>query len=46
MPVRAQVVECGPKLVADSEHLELLGQGVGVWNDWRAQEPYVRPRLI
>ena len=45
MPVRAQVVECGPKLVANPEHLKVLQQGVEVWNDWRTKEPSVHPDL-
>jgi hypothetical protein len=45
LPVRVQVVECGPKLVADAEHLELLRQGVEVWNAWRATERSTRPDL-
>jgi hypothetical protein len=45
MPVRAQVVACGPNLVANPEHLELLQQGVGVWNEWRAENPSVHPDL-
>jgi hypothetical protein len=31
--------------MADEEHLELIRQGVQVWNDWRAKEPSVRPDL-
>jgi hypothetical protein len=31
--------------MANPEHLELLQQGVGVWNAWRAKEPSVRPDL-
>jgi uncharacterized protein YjbI with pentapeptide repeats len=46
MPVRVQVVECGPKLVASLEHLDLLRQGVEVWNAWRAEKPSIRPDLI
>jgi hypothetical protein len=45
MPVRVQTLDCGPKLVADPGHLELLRQGAGVWNAWRAKEPSVRPDL-
>jgi uncharacterized protein YjbI with pentapeptide repeats len=43
--VRVQALECGPKLVPDREHLALLQQGVDVWNDWRANEPSIRPDL-
>ena len=32
--------------MANQEHLDLLRQGVGVWNAWRAQEPSVRPDLF
>ena len=45
MPVRAQVNKCGPKLVANPEHLELLRQGVEVWNAWRAEKSSIRPNL-
>jgi hypothetical protein len=38
LPVRVQVVECWPKLVANPEHLALLQQGVDVWNAWRAEK--------
>ena len=31
--------------MANPEHLELLRQGVEVWNAWRAKEPSVRPDL-
>jgi Pentapeptide repeats (8 copies) len=31
--------------MANPEHLELLRQGVDVWNAWRAKEPFVRPDL-
>src|SRR5262249_29953383 len=40
-----QPVERWPKLMANPEHLEILGQGVEVWNAWRAKEPSVRPDL-
>ena len=43
--VRVQMLECGPKLVANPEHLALIQQGVTVWNAWRAKEPSVRPDL-
>jgi uncharacterized protein YjbI with pentapeptide repeats len=39
------VLECGPKLVANPEHLKILQQGVDVWNAWRAKEPSVVPDL-
>jgi hypothetical protein len=45
MPVRAHVVECGPKLVADPEHVKLLRQSIIGWNAWRAKEPLVAPDL-
>jgi uncharacterized protein YjbI with pentapeptide repeats len=45
LPVRAKVVECRQKLVANPEHLALLQQGVDVWNAWRAKEPSIRPDL-
>jgi Pentapeptide repeats (8 copies) len=32
--------------VANPEHLDLLRQGVEVWNAWRAKEPYVRAELL
>jgi uncharacterized protein YjbI with pentapeptide repeats len=38
-PVRVQILESGPKLVANPEHLKILQQGVDVWNDWRAKQP-------
>jgi uncharacterized protein YjbI with pentapeptide repeats len=31
--------------VANPEHLELLRQGVDVWNAWRAKEPSIQPDL-
>jgi hypothetical protein len=31
--------------VANSEHLELLRQGVEVWNAWRIKEPSAEPDL-
>ena len=42
------MLECGPKLVADDpEHLELLQQGVDVWNAWRQKKPSTfRPDLF
>jgi hypothetical protein len=45
MSLRAQVVDCERKLVADPEHLALLRQGVDVWNAWRAKEPSIPPNL-
>ena len=45
LPVRVQVLKCGPKLVADPEHLDLLQQGVDTWNAWRAEKPSIRPDL-
>jgi uncharacterized protein YjbI with pentapeptide repeats len=32
--------------MANKEHLEILGQGVEVWNRWREENPYVVPDLI
>ena len=31
--------------MANPEHLAILKQGVGVWNQWRAKHPAVRPDL-
>lgn len=31
--------------MANPEHLEILKQGVGVWNEWRARNPNVAPDL-
>jgi hypothetical protein len=31
--------------MANEEHLEILGQGVEVWNRWREENPDVRPDL-
>jgi uncharacterized protein YjbI with pentapeptide repeats len=39
LPVRVQVVDCGPKLVANQKHLDLLRLGVGDWNAWKIREP-------
>jgi hypothetical protein len=32
--------------MADPEHLDILKQGVEVWNKWRSENPTVRPDLI
>jgi uncharacterized protein YjbI with pentapeptide repeats len=39
------MLECGPKLVANPEHLALLRQGVNGWNAWRGKELSIRPDL-
>jgi uncharacterized protein YjbI with pentapeptide repeats len=31
--------------MANSEHVELLKQGVNVWNAWRQAQPNIRPDL-
>jgi uncharacterized protein YjbI with pentapeptide repeats len=31
--------------MANSEHLDLLQQGVDIWNAWRAEKPSIRPDL-
>jgi uncharacterized protein YjbI with pentapeptide repeats len=31
--------------MANPEHLEILKQGIDVWNAWRAREPLIRPDL-
>jgi uncharacterized protein YjbI with pentapeptide repeats len=31
--------------VADSDHIEILKQGVDAWNRWRDENPEVRPQL-
>ena len=41
-PVRVQMLGCGPKLVANPEHLEFLHQGVEAWNFWREKSPFIR----
>lgn len=33
------------KPLASEEHLEILGQGVGVWNCWRDANPGIKPDL-
>jgi uncharacterized protein YjbI with pentapeptide repeats len=43
--VRVQMLECGPKLVANPEHLDRLRHVVDVWNAWRAENPSIRPDL-
>jgi hypothetical protein len=45
MPVCTQVVACGPKLVANPEHLALLQEGVDVWNAWRRKGRSIAPDL-
>jgi uncharacterized protein YjbI with pentapeptide repeats len=45
LPVRVQALECGPKLVANAEHLELLRRGVNGWNAWRTNETLIDPDL-
>ena len=32
--------------MADPEHLEILRQGVGAWNEWRTRHPEVIPDLV
>jgi hypothetical protein len=32
--------------MADPEHLEILRQGVEVWNEWRKHNPQIKPDLI
>ena len=39
------MLECGPKLVANPEHLKILRQGVEAWNKWREAQPSIRPNL-
>ena len=43
-PVRVQMLECGPKLVANPEHLALLQQGIDPWNAWRAKRAFCSSR--
>ncbi|NTW68762.1 MAG: toll/interleukin-1 receptor domain-containing protein [Chlorobiaceae bacterium] len=31
--------------MANQEHLEILKQGVGIWNEWRKEHPYIIPNL-
>ena len=31
--------------MANPEHLEILGKGVGIWNEWRHEKPEVEPDL-
>jgi Pentapeptide repeats (8 copies) len=40
-----QVIDCGPKLVANPEHLALLQQGVDSWNAWRRGNLSIFPDL-
>jgi uncharacterized protein YjbI with pentapeptide repeats len=40
-----QIVDCGPKLVANPEHLALIRQGVDAWNKWRARKDSIVPDL-
>ena len=35
------MLECGPILVANPEHLQLLHRGVEAWNFWRAKSPFI-----
>jgi uncharacterized protein YjbI with pentapeptide repeats len=44
-PIRVQVLECGPNLVANEEHFDLLRQGVDAWNKWRKKERSIVPDL-
>jgi hypothetical protein len=44
MPVES-VGASGPNLMANPEHLELLRQGIDVWNAWRLRAPSVLPNL-
>jgi hypothetical protein len=43
--VHIRVDGCGPTLVADREHLDILWQGVEAWNDWRLKERTTKPNL-
>jgi len=31
--------------MANPEHVRILKQGFGVWNQWRKENPYVKPDL-
>jgi uncharacterized protein YjbI with pentapeptide repeats len=31
--------------MANEEHVAILRQGVGVWNEWRQSEPNIKPDL-
>ena len=31
--------------MANEEHLEILGEGVDVWNEWRERNPEIKPDL-
>ncbi|TMC22808.1 MAG: hypothetical protein E6J34_05070 [Chloroflexi bacterium] len=32
-------------MIANKEHVKLLGQGIAMWNTWRKEHPYVLPVL-
>jgi uncharacterized protein YjbI with pentapeptide repeats len=31
--------------MADQEHLAILRQGIGAWNQWREEHPFTHPDL-
>jgi uncharacterized protein YjbI with pentapeptide repeats len=33
------------RVMANKEHLEILGRGVEAWNKWRSENPEIRPNL-
>ena len=35
----------GVEIMANPEHVEILKQGVEVWNRWRSKHPGIRPEL-